>query len=122
MGAIRSRLYATFSFENRELGQDVWLSQIISVIQSVPGVVYVDVQTFDGIPEKTSDGVGGRRPRTPREITGAVQAMIAARQPGPSQHLAVTLARVVNGTIVPAQLAVLSPAVPDTLILNQAGQ
>ena len=65
---IRSALLEEFGFERRELGQDVALSEVTSVIQQVPGVAYVDVDVLGGIPEK-------RRPRrpdvaslTPREI------------------------------------------------------
>ena len=49
---LRATLLDSFGFERRELGQDVVLSEVISVMQTVPGVAYVDVDTFGGIPEK----------------------------------------------------------------------
>jgi len=52
---VRAMLLDTFSFERRELGQDVLLSEVISVMQTVPGVAYVDVDTLRGIPEKILD-------------------------------------------------------------------
>ena len=40
------QLLETFSFERRELGQQVLLSEVIAVMQSIPGVVYVDVDAL----------------------------------------------------------------------------
>ena len=49
---VRTKLLDTFSFDRRELGQDAVLSEAIAVMQAVPGVAYVDVDNFGGIPEK----------------------------------------------------------------------
>jgi phage-related baseplate assembly protein len=49
---VRAALLDAFSFDRRELGRDVLLSEVISVIQTVRGVAYVDVDSFGGIPEK----------------------------------------------------------------------
>jgi LysM repeat protein len=46
---IRAKLLDVFSFERRELGQDAVLSQVLSVMQEIEGVDYVDVDTFDSI-------------------------------------------------------------------------
>lgn len=72
---VRSALLDRFSFERRELGQDVFLSEIISVMQSVRGVAYVDVDAFGGIPEKISEGDSSRRLLTPDEISEAVDCL-----------------------------------------------
>lgn len=48
---IRATLLNTFSFERRDLGQSVSLSEVISTIQHVPGVDFVDVDIFDSISE-----------------------------------------------------------------------
>jgi hypothetical protein len=40
---VEESLRARFSFEARSFGQPVFLSEVISVIQEVPGVVAVDV-------------------------------------------------------------------------------
>ena len=72
---VRSALLDRFSFERRELGQDVMLSEVISVMQSVRGVAYVDVDAFGGIPEKISEGEGSRRLLTPDEISEAVDCI-----------------------------------------------
>lgn len=145
---VRSALLDQFSFERRELGQDVLLSEVISVMQSVQGVAYVDVNSFGGVPEKqpltddeieilTKDGtlplVDRRRLLTPDEIADEVSKIVNRIQNlTPDQikalsdigELRVPQRLVVNLPIQdkfirPAQLAFLSPDVPATLILNQ---
>ncbi len=49
---IKAALLDTFSFERRDLGQDVLLSEVIGAIQGVMGVDYVDVDAVAGIPER----------------------------------------------------------------------
>ncbi len=68
---LRTALLDALGFERRELGQDVVLSEVISVMQAVPGVTYVDVDNFGGIPEKINEN-GGRRLLTPDEIAESV--------------------------------------------------
>jgi hypothetical protein len=122
--AVRTRLLDTFSFERRELGQDVLLSEVIAAIQSVPGVVYVDVDAFGGVPEKKTDireGKPIRRLLTPKEISDEavtfVQQSLPAKLPQP--RVQVNLADFDEGAMRPAQLAYLTPTVADTLVLNQ---
>ena len=112
---VRAALLDAFSFERRELGQDVLLGEIIQTIQSAPGVAYVDVDKLRGIPE-TLDGQGLI---TPAEITKQVSSPLEDGQTEPLPKLTVNQPRQEpNGRIRPAQLAFLSPDVPDTLILN----
>lgn len=40
------RLTHAFSFENREFGQPVTLSEVVAVLQATPGVVAVDIDSF----------------------------------------------------------------------------
>ena len=112
---IRAVLLATFGFERRDLGQDALLSEVISTIQRVPGVAYVDVDTFGGVPEKTPDDTTGeRRFLTPTEIAGRIQNL------GLNPRVLVELAGgLQEGAIRPAQLAFLTPKVPATLILTE---
>jgi len=79
----------------------------------VKGVVYVDVDVFGGVPEKKVDG-NQRRLLTPTEILDEIQKLKA-----PAPRVAVNLAGFEEGVIRPAQLAYLTPDVPETLILNQ---
>jgi predicted phage baseplate assembly protein len=118
---IRAQLLDTFSFERRELAQDVVLSEVISVIQAVDGVAYVDVDLLGAVHEKKSDH-GERRLLTPDEIAAEVQQQIDDSQvKGPRQRITVNVAGAETKTnpISPAQLAFLTPDVPATLILNQ---
>ncbi|MBL0011663.1 MAG: hypothetical protein IPP22_13225 [Nitrosomonas sp.] len=124
------------------------MSEILSAMQSVQGVAYVDVDAFGGVPEKqplteaeiqilTNDGtlplVDPRRLLTPDEIADEVSKIVNRIQNlteaqkeelSESGELRVPQRLVVNlpvqeKFIRPAQLAFLSPDVPATLILNQ---
>jgi len=132
--AVRAQLLAAFGFGKRGLGQWALISEVISAIQNVAGVAYVDVDAFGAIPEKVPDqapdGTPIRRLQTPQEVIAAVQAIInptaivAARNAIGSRD---QLARSVkvwpggadHGVLIPAGLAIFSPTIPDTLILNQ---
>ena len=72
---IRAELLDRFSFERRDLGQDVLLSEVISAIQGVQGVDYVDVDVIAGIPEKKLDN-GVRRILTPEEMVNEVKKVL----------------------------------------------
>lgn len=114
---VRAALLQAFGFERRELAQGVASSEVLSVIQAVPGVAYVDLDVFGAIDTTIIDG-GIARPLTPDEtaaavaqvsasgVRSAVQARRARRQPDGRRVLA-------------AQLAILSAEVPETLVLNQ---
>jgi hypothetical protein len=116
---VRTALLEAFGFEQRELGQDVLLSEVISVMQAVRGVAYVDVDAFGGIPEKKLDQ-GQRRLLTPAEIGDEVQTIvIQSKTEGPAHRVRVNLAIFEGKNLRPAQLAFLTPEVPATLILNQ---
>lgn len=127
---IRAALLDTFGFQKRALGQPVLLSEIISTIQKIKAVEYVDVDAFGGIPEKTAEldatgkPTGKRRLLTLEEIAEAVQQIISPEEfqidrKSPAHRADVNLADFESGALRPAQLAILSDAVPDTLILNQ---
>ncbi|MGY6275060.1 putative baseplate assembly protein [Methylomonas sp. MgM2] len=120
---VRNVTLDVFSFERRELGQDVLLSEVISVMQAVPGVAYVDVDLLRGIPEKLVDDLGERRLITPSEVAGLVsQTLTDENNNGIKEPLAripVNLADWEHKSLRPAQIAFLTPDVPATLILNQ---
>lgn len=128
---VRTSLLEAFSFEHRELGQDVLLSEVMSVMQAVRGVAYVDVDVFGGIPEKkvkeTAEEGKQRLLLTPQEVASEVANMAQAFSGNakterlPQSRLKVNLAEFEKetGKIRPAQIALLTPDVPDTLVLNQ---
>jgi hypothetical protein len=128
---IRATVAEAFGFAKRALGQPALLCEIMSVIQNVEGVAYVDVDAFGGLPEKKPETdsknapTGKRRLLTLTELAAQVRAMIDLSRggdqtpPAPADRVDVNLADFENGSLRPAQLAIFTPAVPDTLILNQ---
>lgn len=126
---IRDSILGEFGFSRRRLAQSALRSEIVSVIQAVQGVAYVDVDAFAGIPEKrlAEDGDGNliRRLLTPDEMSAALLASLHGTASArvelnrPSQDVRAAPANVIKGLVIPAQLAIFSPDVPDTLILNQ---
>ncbi len=126
---LRAALLEAFSFERRELGQDVLLSEVISEMQKVKGVDYVDVDFLGGIPEReerqVNDGEKERLLLSPDEIVAEVQDVTNTDGENNKlkQRIPVNMAgRDIdkNETLIhPAQLAYLTPDVPETLIINQ---
>lgn len=122
---VRAQLLVEFGFQKRALGRPALLCEIIAAIQQVRGVEYVDVDAFGGIPEKTQGQEGTRRLLTLEEISQAIQQILHpdeltdAEVEMPRHRVDASRAGVENGVIYPAQLAIFTPAVPETLILNQ---
>jgi len=123
---VRAAMLDAFGFEHRALGQPALLCEVIGLIQNTEGVAWVDVDAFGGLPEKTADADGTRRLLTLDELAAAVQQITQAGNPaknqapaGPAQRVAANAAGFENGALRPAQLAIFSAAVPDTIILNQ---
>ena len=133
---IRSALLESFGFEKRALGQPALLCEIIGRIQRVEGVAYVDIDSFGGIPEKVADPVTGvRRLQTLDELTasanrimtrtagnadgGSSQGPAQRQAQGATQAVIANVADFEKGVLRPAQLAIFTPAVQDTIVLNQ---
>lgn len=116
VSSLRAALLDAFGFERQELGEDVMLAEVIRVMQGVAGVAYIDIEAFGGVPEK--EWVAGvRKLLTPGEIAEKIQAIADAKMLPPC--LKVNLSKFESGAIRPAQLAFLTPDVPESLILNQ---
>ena len=108
--AVRAALLDRFGFGQRALGQGARLADVQSVIQTVRGVAWVDVDAFGAVPEKQQGADGSRVLMTQGAITDAVGAIL---QPAEFTHR-----RAHARAARPAQLAIFTPTVPDTLILN----
>jgi hypothetical protein len=113
-----------FGFQRRELGQTVFLSEVISAIQRVTGVASVDVDLLHSISE--SELLSSK----PEDLISKLKTLAEASKPDPfvRVRLAETVAQAmdsrpgasdING-IFPAQLAFLTPEVAATIILNEA--
>jgi predicted phage baseplate assembly protein len=106
---IRAAVLEALGFPNRDLGQDVFRSELISTVEAVEGVDYVDVDNFDALSQDT--------------ILDNLELL--SNSIGLKDSIAVELARVdlaetdPEKRIKPAQLAYLTPAIPDTLILTE---
>lgn len=118
---VRNALFAKFGFRKRALGQPALLCEIIACIQAIEGVAYVDVDAFGGVPEKVTDQNGTRRLQTLEELAATVQEIVTppAGSPGPSHAVTSSLAGFEGGALSPAQLAIFTPSVQDTIVLNQ---
>lgn len=110
---VRAALLNQFGFLRRDLAQAVYLSEVIQTIQGVEGVSYVDVDVLDSVPE----GV------TSADLAKLSSQLQASDQPHPqvpaSQAWVDKTQTDPDKRIRPAQLAILSPDVPDTLILKE---
>jgi len=110
---IRTTVLDTFSFQRRELGQDVTRGEVISTIQHVPGVAYVDLDILDSVRE-------GLKPSELKSLVDRFE-----KEDQPQRRVAARLAKINRGVtnpderIMPAQIAYLDPDLPDTLMLEE---
>lgn len=108
---VRAALLERFGFDRRDLGQDALQSEAVAAAQSVEGVVYVDFDIFDDVAE----GVSAEELLTLGEDLG-LRARVRSRL----AHVEADAALRRESRIRPAQLVLLTPLVPDTLILREA--
>ncbi len=111
--AVSAALLSAYSYDSRSLGQTVVLSDIVATIQAVPGVDYAIVT-----------GLATMALSDPASTVSALNGLAAALSAQPPPWIAIPLAAlVVPGTpplaISPAQVAVLTPDVPNSVILTQ---
>ncbi|MEW5956512.1 MAG: putative baseplate assembly protein, partial [Chloroflexota bacterium] len=137
---IRAALMEAFSFERRELGQDVLYSEVVSTIQAMPGVAYVDLDILDGVDERRLQSfletgqdpeaeagpstAGESEPEAGEAATPEEEArqLISKLDLKLKPRIKVTLADRdpdATGGIRPAQLALLTPEVRSTLMLEE---
>lgn len=142
---IRAALLDAFGFEQRELGQNVYLSEVVRVIMSVQGVERCTIKNFQGVSEtelldmmdaeekeEFPDSVGAKeklsgnptasqKPYSPTSRTLHGVHARALRCPAiiaePARYN--TLAEDIEHEVHPAQIAYLVRDVPDVLILNE---
>jgi predicted phage baseplate assembly protein len=106
---VKAALLDFYSFDRRELGQPAFLSEAVAVMQAVPGVQYVDMRVFDSVAENVTAaqlaGLAGTL--TPRPFVAAELATPDSTATDPAK------------SILPAELVMLTPDVPDTLTLTE---
>ena len=129
----RAVLLDRFGFDARALAQPALLCEVIATLQSVRGVDRVDVDAFGGIPESVASDRGGARTLiTQDQITRYVSVIVGTgdndanglvsapdtRIERPLKRVDANRAVYDRGVLRPAQLAIFTPSVPDSLILN----
>jgi predicted phage baseplate assembly protein len=102
---LRAALLAAFGFGRRELGQDVVPSEVLGVMQLVPGVAWVDLEVLRAVGEADLPGLAAAATTTPPPPPARIPVELARSNPA--------------GGIDPAQLALLHPDLPDTLLLKE---
>lgn len=118
VAAVRAALLAAFGVAGRDLAQGTASSEVLAVIQAVPGVAYVDLDVFGAIDTTITVDKQPPRPFAPAETAAKVQEVVDAGVVAAVN--AEQARRSADGkTILPAQLALLSADVPETLVLNQ---
>ncbi|MFF2811762.1 putative baseplate assembly protein [Streptomyces sp. NPDC058000] len=151
---VRAALMARLGYDGRELGQPAQLSEVLAAAQAVPGVDYVDVDAFTGVPasvtteelaaltdalaEPPRTRVAARLARYDERIHevpadgeetltsvaaryGISLAELLRLNPDLTDTRPLSKGRAVSvfRGIRPAQLALFSPRVADTLILTE---
>lgn len=111
---IRATLLDTFGFDRRDLGQSVYLSEVITAIQQVPGVSYVDVKSLEGISE--SDSLAADT------LQKKLAEIVAANKPKATIPVLLATLNLSQKILLPAQIAVLPPTIQDALILTEITQ
>jgi len=114
---VRAVLVERFSFDRQELGQPVMLSEVIGLIQGQRGVQYVDVEALGAVSQLAPNG----ERRSPQELAAAMRKVVddAVRAGRPDPFVRIKGARKAGGAVLPAQLGLLLPALPETLILTR---
>jgi predicted phage baseplate assembly protein len=118
---IRAALLERLGFARRALGQDALLSEAITAIQAVAGVEYVDVDLWGGVPELRFNARGRSSTPTPEQISDQIRRLEREQRPpaGPPARTPIGMARIERGALRAAQLGVLLPAAPDTILLRR---
>jgi hypothetical protein len=109
---LTSAVLALFAFDARNLGQPAFQSEAIAALQTVAGVAWVNVTTFDSVPESVTT------------VQLATLGSTLRKRPFIRSELAFADPTAAPGSpnrIVPAELVFMTPDIPDTLILTQAG-
>ncbi len=107
---LQATIFDAYSFDNRDLGQPVFQSEVISTMQSVAGVEYVTLLTLDSVPENVTAADLANLAST-LKLKDCIPSALACLNPSPANYP--------TDAILAAELVYLNPALADTLILNE---
>ncbi len=119
---VRAALLDALGFEQRDLGQGVVYSEVVSAIQAVPGVAYVDLEYLDAVERmrltqflESGNDPAVKPETTPASLVNALNLTLRTRIPC---RLA-QLSDAPPPNILPAQMAFLSSEVKHMLVLEE---
>jgi predicted phage baseplate assembly protein len=101
---LRDALLDAFRFERRSLGQSAFLSEVLDVLQRVPGVEFIDADKFGSLSESdlTPSGIG----KAIGDLTRRDEVIAEPARNG-------------KKGIDAAEIVYFTPDVPATIVLNQ---
>jgi predicted phage baseplate assembly protein len=113
--AVRAALLEAFGFASRDLAQDAYLSEVIALAAAVPGVDYVDVDVFDGIPASITPveliSVADRLASPRRVVRAAAAAFVEDRDTVRAGETLTTFALRMGLSV--DEVCALNPDLPD---------
>lgn len=125
---VQVTLFNAFGFELRDLGQPIYQSEVLSVIQQVPGVGFVDLDILDAVNQsrllqaldtihlqELQDAANGKKSDKTQDLIDLLG--LQTRQVVPAKLA--QAGRNQSSRFTPAQLVFLTPAIADTLIINE---
>jgi len=116
---IRKELLSAFGFVSREPGQDVVQSEVVSAIQRVPGVVYVDLDILDAVSETEILEPA----EVAKKMANLMETSDAIKDELPEPRIVAEEARIEENRginqIKPAQIAYLSSDIPEAIVLKE---
>jgi hypothetical protein len=121
---LRARLLDAFSFARRELGQSVWLSEAVAVMQETAGVAWVDVDLFGGISElalRDANLLAAALADLRKQGAAPTVRCLPAAPASTADEDRMRRIQQRDGVVpmfLPAQLVCLLPQAPETLVLN----
>ena len=115
---VRAALLDTLGFDQRNLGQTAFLSEAISAMQGVQGVAFVNVTIFDSVAQDvTATALASLSSSLIRR--GHVSAKPARVDSSINPNNQTNPTAQDYFQIKPAEIAYLTPDIPDTLILTE---
>lgn len=120
---IRAALFDSLGFNKRSLGQPALRSEIIALIQSVPGVEYINVDAFYGAAYESILKNAKPDNSEQNDLLSILQELLLPESADTNKtKVCADLAQLgVGGMVRPAQLAVFNSGIPQSIILNQIG-
>lgn len=106
---VQDALLTTFSFTRCDLGKPAYAADALVAMQRVPGVAYVDLDSFGAIAAQDEHGL----PLAPHVLSDTINNLIHQKEP----QQAVLAALPTRRTLAPAELTYLVPAVVKTTLL-----